>query len=126
MKNTSRSINLHGGVEKLDPNISIPETWMEHSNRNIQESQSNIFLPFSSRNFDFEILTHFFSFLYFSLSLLTSSLIGSKIHTVAKTTTTSILVSGHMMIRPKIDNDLNRNFKIVFSSFRLVPLTSKT
>ena len=43
MKNTSRSINLHGGVEKLDPNISIPETWMEHSNRNIQESQSNIF-----------------------------------------------------------------------------------
>ena len=46
MKNTSRSINLHGGVEKLDPNISIPETWMEHSNRNIQESQSNIFLFF--------------------------------------------------------------------------------
>ena len=68
----------------------------------------------------------FFSFLYFSLSLLTSSLIGSKIHTVAKTIATSILVSGHMMIRPKIDNDLNRNFKIVFSSFRLVPLTSKT
>merc|ERR1711976_1009366 len=40
MKNTSRSINLHGGVEKLDPNVSIPETWAEHSNRNIQESQS--------------------------------------------------------------------------------------
>lgn len=40
MKNTSRSINLHGGVEKLDPNISIPETWAENSNRNIQSSQS--------------------------------------------------------------------------------------
>jgi hypothetical protein len=39
MKNTSRGINLHGGVEKIDPNISIPDTWAEHSNRNIQESQ---------------------------------------------------------------------------------------
>ena len=84
------------------------------------------FLLFAqSRDFDFEILTHF-SLSFISLSLLTSSLIGSKIHTVAKTIATSILVSGHMMIRPKIDNDLNRNFKIVFSSFRLVPLTSNT
>ena len=39
MKNTSRNINIHGGVEKLDPNISIPETWAENSNRNIQDSQ---------------------------------------------------------------------------------------
>ena len=39
MRNTSRNINLYGGVEKMDPNISIPETWAEHSNRNIQESQ---------------------------------------------------------------------------------------
>ena len=36
MKNTSRNINIHGGVEKLDPNISIPETWAENSNTNIQ------------------------------------------------------------------------------------------
>ena len=41
MRNTSRNINLHGGVEKMDPNVSIPETWAEHSNRNIQESQSS-------------------------------------------------------------------------------------
>ena len=40
MKNTSRNINLHRGVEKLDPNISIPETWAENSNCNIQSSQS--------------------------------------------------------------------------------------
>merc|ERR1711936_300656 len=39
MKNTSRNINIHGGVEKLDPNISIPETWAENSNTNIQSSQ---------------------------------------------------------------------------------------
>jgi hypothetical protein len=25
----------------MDPNVSIPETWAEHSNRNIQESQSS-------------------------------------------------------------------------------------
>merc|ERR1711976_827839 len=40
MRNTSRNINLHGGVENMDPNASIPATWAEHSNRNIQESQS--------------------------------------------------------------------------------------
>ncbi len=44
MKNTSRSINLHGGIEKIDPNISIPDTWAEHSNRNIQESQSKLYI----------------------------------------------------------------------------------
>jgi hypothetical protein len=43
MKNTSRSINLHGGIEKIDPNISIPDTWAENSNRNIQDSQSKVF-----------------------------------------------------------------------------------
>merc|ERR1719420_176771 len=40
MQNTSRAINLHGGIEKVDPNISIPETWADFSNRNIQASQS--------------------------------------------------------------------------------------
>ena len=39
MKNTTRSINFHGGVEKQDPNISIPDTWADNSNRNIQDSQ---------------------------------------------------------------------------------------
>ena len=39
LMNTSRAINLHGGIEKVDPNISIPETWADFSNRNIQASQ---------------------------------------------------------------------------------------
>eukprot|EP00095_Tigriopus_kingsejongensis_P012014 maker-scaffold1285_size50744-snap-gene-0.13 protein:Tk12014 transcript:maker-scaffold1285_size50744-snap-gene-0.13-mRNA-1 annotation:"Tektin-3" len=39
LQNTSRAINLHGGVEKMDPNVSIPDTWAENSNHNIQESQ---------------------------------------------------------------------------------------
>ena len=39
LQNTSRAINLHGGIEKVDPNISIPETWADFSNRNIQASQ---------------------------------------------------------------------------------------
>ena len=80
MKNTSRSINLHGGVEKLDPNISIPETWMEHSNRNIQESQSNIFCFMVSEQSllkDFDILTQPFSSLFLSLTFYI--IIGSKI-----------------------------------------------
>jgi len=40
LKNTSRSINLHGGIEKIDPNVSIPESWMDFSHRNIQASQA--------------------------------------------------------------------------------------
>merc|ERR1711936_1023517 len=40
LMNTSRAINLHGGIEKVDPNVSIPETWADFSNRNIQASQS--------------------------------------------------------------------------------------
>jgi len=40
LQNTSRAINLHGGIEKVDPNVSIPETWADFSNRNIQASQS--------------------------------------------------------------------------------------
>ena len=34
-----RAINLHGGIEKVDPSVSIPETWADFSNRNIQASQ---------------------------------------------------------------------------------------
>ena len=40
MKNTSRNINIYGGIDKLDPNISIPDSWAQNSNRNIQDSQS--------------------------------------------------------------------------------------
>ena len=39
MKNTSRNINIHGGIDKQDPNVSIPDTWAENSNRNIQDAQ---------------------------------------------------------------------------------------
>ena len=42
MKNTSRNINIHGGIDKQDPNVSIPDTWAENSNRNIQDSQGNL------------------------------------------------------------------------------------
>ena len=42
LQNTSRAINLHGGIEKVDPNVSIPETWADFSNRNIQASQCKI------------------------------------------------------------------------------------
>ena len=56
MRNNSRAINTHTGIEKVwdstytstakhliqvDPNVSIPETWMDFSNRNIQDSQGN-------------------------------------------------------------------------------------
>merc|ERR1719474_893344 len=34
-----RSINLHGGIEKVDSNISIPESWAHFSHNNIQSSQ---------------------------------------------------------------------------------------
>ena len=40
MNNRSRNINIYGGIDKLDPNISIPDTWAQNSNRNIQDSQS--------------------------------------------------------------------------------------
>ena len=46
MKNTSRNINIHGGIDKQDPNVSIPDTWAENSNRNIQDSQGTNLLPF--------------------------------------------------------------------------------
>lgn len=51
LQNTSRSINMHGGIEKMDPNITIPDTWAENSNHNIQESQgesANTSLPCES------------------------------------------------------------------------------
>lgn len=40
LQNNSRDVNLHGGIEKVDSNVSIPETWADFSNRNIQSSQA--------------------------------------------------------------------------------------
>ena len=34
-----RGINLHGGIEKIDSTISIPETWSHFSQNNVQASQ---------------------------------------------------------------------------------------
>ena len=42
MKNTSRGINFHSGVQHLDPSISVPQTWAENSNTNCQTSQGNL------------------------------------------------------------------------------------
>ena len=42
LQNTSRAINVHGGIEKMDPNVSIPDTWAENSTHNIQDSQGRV------------------------------------------------------------------------------------
>ena len=42
-----RSINIHGGIEKIDSTISIPETWSHFSQNNIQHSQGK--WPLSSK-----------------------------------------------------------------------------
>jgi len=39
LHNQSRNINLHGGIERVDPSITIPDTWAEFSNNNMQKSQ---------------------------------------------------------------------------------------
>ncbi len=39
LQNSSRAINIHSGIEKMDPNVSIPDTWAENSTFNVQESQ---------------------------------------------------------------------------------------
>ena len=41
MRNHSYNIKLVGGVEKRDPNVSIPGTWSKQTNQNIRESQGN-------------------------------------------------------------------------------------
>jgi len=40
LNNKSGGINLHGGIEKMDQHVSIPDSWMDFSHRNIQASQS--------------------------------------------------------------------------------------
>lgn len=39
LQNSSRAINVHGGIEKMDPNVSIPDTWAENSTHNVTDSQ---------------------------------------------------------------------------------------
>ena len=44
MKNNSGGINLHGGIERVDNHVSIPDSWMDFSHRNIQvKSPKNVF-----------------------------------------------------------------------------------
>ena len=46
MKNNSGGINLHGGIERVDNHVSIPDSWMDFSHRNIQvKSPKNVFSP---------------------------------------------------------------------------------
>ena len=39
MNNGSSNINSHGAVDKLDPNVSVPDSWAKNSNTNIEDSQ---------------------------------------------------------------------------------------
>lgn len=40
LRNTSRGINFHDGIERVDNTTSVPLSWAEFSNYNIQRSQS--------------------------------------------------------------------------------------
>lgn len=40
MRNSSRGISYHNGIEMVDNSLSVPETWAKFSNDNIQRSQS--------------------------------------------------------------------------------------
>lgn len=40
LRNTSRGIQYHDGIERVDNTTSVPETWAKFSNDNIQRSQS--------------------------------------------------------------------------------------
>lgn len=40
MRNTSRGIQYHDGIQRVDNSVSVPETWAKFSNDNIQRSQS--------------------------------------------------------------------------------------
>ena len=65
MKNTSRNINIHGGIDKQDPNVSIPDTWAENSNRNIQDSQGiHLSLRFLMSRSKIILRSHCFIFHY--------------------------------------------------------------
>lgn len=40
MRNTSRGLAYHDGINRIDNTVSVPETWAKFSNDNIQRSQS--------------------------------------------------------------------------------------
>lgn len=40
MRNQSRGIAFHNGVQRIDRTVSVPESWAKFSNDNIQRSQS--------------------------------------------------------------------------------------
>lgn len=40
LRNSSRGIAYHNGVERVDNTLSVPESWAQFSNNNIQRSQS--------------------------------------------------------------------------------------
>ena len=53
MNNTSHNVSTHGGVDKVDPNVSVPETWAEKSYRNIQDSKSTYaYISTCTKSFD--------------------------------------------------------------------------
>ena len=74
LQNTSRSINVHGGIEKMDPNVSIPDTWAENSNHNIQESQGEIIFD---RPLQLDLFCLTFFLLTFSYKTLDESALSS-------------------------------------------------
>jgi len=50
LRNTSRGIAYHDGIERVDPTSSVPETWAKFSNDNIQRSQSERAASKDNRN----------------------------------------------------------------------------
>ena len=50
LRNTSRGINYHDGIERVDNTNSVPESWAKFSNDNIQRSQSERSASKDNRN----------------------------------------------------------------------------
>lgn len=50
LRNTSRGIQYHDGIQRVDNTCSVPETWAKFSNDNIQRSQSERAASKDNRN----------------------------------------------------------------------------
>lgn len=50
LRNTSRGINYHDGIERVDNTFSVPESWAKFSNDNVQRSQSERAASRDNRN----------------------------------------------------------------------------
>lgn len=50
LRNTSRGINYHDGIERVDNTMSVPDSWAKFSNDNIQRSQSERAASRDNRN----------------------------------------------------------------------------